>query len=215
MIPVEAEFGPWRTRTVAEVLAALVPPDLPRIPVIAVDGRSASGKTTLSARLAEEALDAAVVHTDDVAWHHGFFDWADLLRQGVLGPVRAGQLPVSYRPPAWRARGRDGAIEVPASCRLLLVEGVGVGRRELSPLFDALVWVQSDAAEARRRGIERDGGGHAEVAFWDEWDREELAFLAADRSWERADVVVAGTPVRPHGRGELVVADTTVRPSPR
>lgn len=56
------------------------------------------------------------------------------------------------------------------------------------------IWVQSDLVEARRRGLERDGGGEEGVRFWDEWDREEVPFLAEDRPWERAAAIVCGTP---------------------
>ena len=48
--------------------------------------------------------------------------------------------------------------------------------------------------EANRRGIARDGGGHAATDFWWEWDAEEQPFLAEDRPWERADIVACGTP---------------------
>lgn len=34
-----------------------------------------------------------------------------------------------------------------------------------------------------------------------------MPFLAADRPWERADLVVAGTPDRPYGPAEILVAD--------
>src|SRR5580698_5431215 len=88
--------------------------------VLAVDGRSSSGKTTLAARLRDAVPGSAVVHTDDIAWWHSRFDWADLLTDGVLIPVRAGR-PVSFRPPQWEERQRDGAIEVPAGCPLLIV----------------------------------------------------------------------------------------------
>jgi hypothetical protein len=152
-----------------------------------------------------------IVHTDDVAWHHSFFDWDDLLVQGVLEPVRRG-LPVHYRPPAWEARGREGAIEVPAGLDLLVVEGVGAGRRELSDLVDAVVWVQSDFAEAERRGIARDvahgvnGDLDQATDFWERWMAEELAFLADQRPWERAHVAVAGTVTTAPDRNEVLVA---------
>jgi hypothetical protein len=164
--PGEPVAGPWRVVPAGQVLALLGHPR-----VLAVDGRSAGGKTTAAARLAAAVPGATVVHTDDVAWHHSFFDWADLLAEGVLDPVRRG-LPVEYRPPAWDERSREGAITVAAGCPLVIVEGVGAGRRELAARFDALVWVQSDAAAAARtRGIERDGPGSD--AFWDEWAAEE------------------------------------------
>ncbi|HST64815.1 MAG TPA: hypothetical protein VLM05_06475 [Mycobacteriales bacterium] len=207
LFPGEPAFGPWRAEAISAVLARTGPGTR----IVAVDGRSAGGKTTCATRLAATVPGATVVHTDDVAWYEAFFDWARLLRDGVLAPVRAGEA-VAFRPPAWERRGRDGAIEVPASCPLLVVEGVGVSRRELSAFFDLRLWVQSDRVEARRRGIERDGGT-AHEAFWDEWDAEEIPFLAADRPWERADLIVAGGAERPYDPAtELLVAEPRMNP---
>ena len=129
-----------------------------RPPVLAVDGRSAGGKTTLAGRLAAAMPGAVVVHTDDVAWWHAAFDWVDLLVDGVLAPVRRGAA-VSYRPPKWDERGRPGAIEVPAGASLVVVEGVGAGRRELTGLLDGVVWVRTDPDEAARRDAVRVAAG--------------------------------------------------------
>jgi hypothetical protein len=189
--------------------AAGAPAGRPR--VVAIDGRSGSGKSTLADRLHAAVPVSVVVHTDDVAWHQSFLDWVDLLATGVLEPVRRGQ-PVRYRPPAWDARGRPGAIEVAAGLDMVLVEGVGAGRRELAHLVDAVVWVQSDPAEAERRGLDRDVASGADgdrdqaAAFWREWMAEEVPFLEDQRPWERACVVVAGTPTVPHDPGQVVVA---------
>lgn len=68
-----------------------------------MDGRSASGKSTLAAVLSSAVPGSVAVQTDDVAWHHSFFNWADLLRDGVLVPARAGR-EVRFRPPAWEQR---------------------------------------------------------------------------------------------------------------
>jgi hypothetical protein len=91
---------------------------------------------------------AAIVHTDNVAWYECAFNWVGLLTSGVLEPVRRGEA-VAFCPPAWDARSREGAIEVPAGIALLLVEGVGSGRRSLAPLLDAVVYVQRDAEVSR------------------------------------------------------------------
>ena len=194
--PEEPEVGAWRAIDVQRLVRSLV--DSAGEPVVvAVDGRSAGGKTTLAQRLVATHPQAALVHTDDVAWNHSFFGWDDVLRRGVLEPVRRGEQ-VSFRPPAWDAHERSGAIEVPPRTQLLVVEGVGSSRQALADFVDASVWVQSDVAEARRRGIARDielgRTPDAAVEFWDRWDGEEVAFLAADRPWERADVVACGTP---------------------
>src|SRR5690349_12329173 len=72
--------------------------------IVAIDGRSSSGKTTLAARIAAAVPDSRVVHTDDIAWHHAVLDWAGLLADGVLRPFRSGRT-VSYRPPQWDRHG--------------------------------------------------------------------------------------------------------------
>ncbi len=160
--------------------------------VVAVDGRSAAGKSTLAGALAAGRPGWAVVHTDDVAWWHSYFDWADLLTAGVLAPAHQGR-PVSYRPPAWDERGRDGAVEVPAGTRVLVVEGVGSSRAELRPWLDLAVWVHTPVATVLDREAERIRTGHTEAALSQDWLPAEAAFLAADRPWSRADVVVSGT----------------------
>ncbi len=193
----EPELGPWWPEPVADVAGRLLGIAWGRRAgstrtgplVVAVDGRSAGGKSTAASRLAAATAGAVVVHTDDFAWHHGFFDWDELLVEGVLRPAGRGEA-VSFRPPAWVERGREGAVEVPADSTAVLLEGVGSSRSSLAPWLDATVWVQSDEAAAYRRGIERDvvlGRNRAEaVAFWDQWMAHERPFLAADRPWQRA-----------------------------
>jgi hypothetical protein len=205
----EQAAGPWQVVSLAALAAMLAPRE--RVPagrpwILAVDGRSGSGKTTLARRIRDQVPASALVHTDDIAWNQAMFDWAGLLAHGVLEPARRGEA-VSFRPPAWRERGRVGAIEVPQDLDLLIVEGAGAARRELMHLIDAAAWVQADMAEAERRGIERDGGDAEAVAFWNEWMAEELPFMARERPWMRADVIVAGSPDFPYDTArEAVIA---------
>ena len=165
--------------------------------VVAVDGRSAGGKTSFARRLADAIDGARIVHTDDIAWHHGVLNWDHLLRDGVLRPFRAG-LPVSYRPPQYDLRGRAGAIEVPASCPLLIVEGVGSGRLDLAGEYDAVVWVETDVKLTEERDGARMAAGEVSTADYESWMAEEIPFQAAQRTWERADLVVAGYPAVPY-----------------
>ena len=198
--PDEPAADGWTPSSPDDVLAALVrrvPRPANRPWVIAVDGRSASGKTTIAAQLAAASGRGAVVHADDLAWHEPMFGWERLLIQ-VLELCRSGQ-GVFLRPPAWEAKGREGQVMVPPSAATIVVEGVGSSQRAGAHLLDAAVWVQSDADEAERRGIERDvasgvnGSPEESIAFWHEWDRHETEFLSRDRPWERADLIVAGT----------------------
>ncbi len=172
------------------------PPDSGRR-LILVDGRSGSGKSTITGVLAAE-LGAAVIHTDDIAWWLHPVAWDDALVDGVLKPWSAGQA-VRYRPPGWIDKGRPGHVEVPADARVLIVEGVGAGRARLAAMADRVVWVQADRPEARRRGIERDmvleSSSRADAeAFWEDWASNEDPFIASDQPWTRADLVVNATP---------------------
>ena len=183
--------------------------------VLAVDGRSSSGKTTLAARAQAAVPGSVVVHTDDIAWWHSRFGWADLLIDGILIPLHRAE-PVTFQPPGWAEHGRGGSIDVPAGCPLLIIEGVGAGRREAVHLVDALIWVQSDHREAERRSLARVGqpGGPRTVRDLREWMAEEEPFLADQRPWERADLVAAGTPQIPFDPlTELVVAQPPRRGS--
>ena len=212
----EPAAGPWQVVPLAQLVRMLRPrkgAPAGRPWVLAVDGRSGSGKTTLAERIRGAVPASTVVHTDDVAWCQAMFDWTDLLIGGLLEPVHCGE-PVSYRPPAWGERNRAGAIEVPQGRELVIVGGAGAARRELMDLVDAVVWVQSDMAEAERRGIERDSGDAAAVSFWHLWMAEELPFMARQRPWTRANVIAAGTPGVPHDPAtEVVIAEADSRSS--
>ena len=194
--PGEPPLGPWRIVPVQDVIRVIYdaqqrPPDRPWI--LAVDGRGAGGKSTLANVLHQAVPASTVVHTDDVAWHHSFFGWSDLLIENILKPVRNGEA-VNYQPPGWIATGRPGAIEIAADLDLVVVEGVGASRTEVTPWIDRSIWVQSDFDEAERRGIARDGGTEDVIRFWHEWMAEEIVFLQQHRPWERAAVIVNGTP---------------------
>jgi hypothetical protein len=174
--------------------------------VVGVDGHSGSGKTTLALGLAAQDRGIALVHTDDLAWHHSFFDWGQQLIDHLLAPLRRGDATIFYRPPAWIARGRPGAISVPADAAAVLVEGVGSCRREVRSFLDATVWVHARPDVARRRVIAK-GIGTEELI--DDWMTQENAFLAEQRPWESADLLVAGElgqPSRDGSYGNVVTA---------
>ena len=198
----------WSRYTVGNLLAQLLPgwPQVAALSVVGVNGRSRAGKSTVAARIAAAAENVAVVHTDDIAWHHSFFEWSDDLIANVLRPLRQSGPPVSFIPAAWTQRGRPGAIAVPADTRIVLVEGVGATRIEMQPWLDSSIWVETDPTEAMRRTIalDRDPPG-----FVDEWMRAEQAHLSGDRPWARAAAWVSGQ----HPLGEIVYARINDRPS--
>jgi hypothetical protein len=213
LAPEEPAGGPWRAMPLSGAIETLVQLGARRVAsgrgiVLAVDGRSSSGKTTLAARLDGAIAHSAVVHTDDIAWRHSRFGWSDLLIDGILAPFRREEA-VNFRPPRWAEHGRQGSIHIPAACAVLIVEGVGVARADTAPLVDAIVWVQADQQETERRSLARVGqpGGSRSVDAHRDWMEEEEPFLAQQRPWERADLLVAGTPPIPFDpSAEVVVA---------
>src|ERR1700722_16111938 len=103
LAPEETEAGPWRAELLSTVIESLTQHELAdassgRPAVLAVDGRSSSGKTTLAARIGQAVPGSTVIHTDDIAWAHSRFGWADLLIDGVLIPARRGPAG-RFRPP--------------------------------------------------------------------------------------------------------------------
>lgn len=165
-----------------------LPPSCGPVQLVAVDGHAGSGKTTFAGRLAAALGGAPVVHLDDLATHREPFGWTGRLREQVLEPLAAGR-DAEHRVYDWTLRRFAGTAAVPAA-PVVLVEGVGAGRRAVRPWLARVIWMELDAASARRRGEERDGPELAE--FWAGWARAESAHFAADPSRPYAATRVDG-----------------------
>ncbi|MEU7474736.1 hypothetical protein AB0A63_02050 [Lentzea sp. NPDC042327] len=227
--PGEVEAAGWRVVPLGEVVRRLVggggsavevgvrptadgpsgahqPGLVPRPVIVGIDGRGGAGKSALAERLHHAVPRSWVVHTDDIAWNQAYFDWAGLLTENVLRPLHRGEA-VEFRPPAWVAHDRPGAVVVPAGADVVWVEGTGVVRAELGPWLDASVWVQGDLDEQERRLVARDGDSPEQQRHVAAWLAEEVPFLEREQPWLRAAVVVNGTPELPHDPAtEIVVA---------
>jgi uridine kinase len=175
---------------VAEVLSALrgAPVRAGRTRVVAVDGRSGAGKTRLAGLLAGE-LGAAVVSLEDLygGWD-GLERGVDLLVSQVLEPLAAGRAARVPRYDWAAARWAEHAVLDPPA--VLIVEGVGTGARRAAAYASLLVWLDAPGAVRKRRALDRDGETFA--PYWDMWAAQEDALLAAERTPERADLVVDG-----------------------
>ena len=157
-----------------------------RTRVVAVDGRSGAGKSSLAARL-QAGLLAPVVALEDLygGWD-GLERGVDLLVSDVLEPLSAGR---AARVPRydWVARdwGVPWALEPPG---VLIVEGAGAGARRAAAYASVLIWIEEPAAVRKRRALDRDGAAYA--PYWDMWAAQEDAMLARERTPERADLVI-------------------------
>ncbi|MEZ0090085.1 uridine kinase [Streptacidiphilus sp. EB129] len=168
----------------AELLG--LPPRCGPVRLVAVDGHAGSGKTTFAEALGAALGGAPVIHLDDLATHEQLFDWSERLNDEVLRPLARGET-ARHRVYDWEARRFLGVREIPPA-PVVLVEGVGAGRRALRPRLSGLLWLDLPAAVARARGEARDGPAQAE--FWRGWVRAEAAHFAADPSRPFADLFV-------------------------
>lgn len=169
----------------ADDLRAL-PPSCGPVRIVAVDGHAGSGKSTFSARLAAALGGAPVLHLDDLATHEELFGWVERLRDQVLLPFARGEA-ARYAPYDWTER-RFGPARALEPAPVVLVEGVGAGRRDLRPRLAALCWMERGREAAWERGRRRDGAGLTE--FWDGWTAAEERHFADDPSRPFADALV-------------------------
>ncbi|CAM5233625.1 hypothetical protein SCYAM73S_08171 [Streptomyces cyaneofuscatus] len=128
----------------------------------------------------------AGVHLDDLATHEELFGWVGRLRDQVLLPLARGES-ARYAPYDWTER-RFGPARSLEPAPVVLVEGVGAGRREVRPWLAALCGWSWSGAGVWGRGRARDGAGLAE--FWDGWIAAGGRHFAADPSRPFAHVLV-------------------------
>ena len=157
--------------------------------LVGIDGCGGAGKSTFAARLSSSLDNAAVIHTDDFASHDVPIDWWPRMLQLVIEPLLRGE-PASYRPYDWTTRRiADADITVQPQV-VVIIEGVGATRKAWRDKLALRIWVDCPRDMRLQRGIERDG--EELRAFWLQWMRAEDDYLAAERPYEYADVIVDG-----------------------
>lgn len=142
--------------------------------LIAIDGRSGSGKTAYAARHFPQAT---VVHMDDLyAGWSGLSSAPTSLAQQVLAPLRRGE-PAAYRRFDWHAGTFAELLEVvPAD--LIVVEGVGSSAPPAEQLYDERIWLTAPEPVRKARALARDGETFA--PHWAQWAAQEDALFPDD-----------------------------------
>jgi len=184
----------WKEENLAVLVAEIL--NVSSKPLILIDGKAGSGKTSFATKLAEN-LNANMVATDDVAWWLDPIHWDGELLTGIIEPWQNGEN-VAYRPSGWMKKDRAGFIMVDAS-KALVIEGSGACRKTLREMATYSIWVDTDPDVARERVIQRDlaNGENGETLeavteFTDWWDAILDPFLAAEAAWKHANVIVSG-----------------------
>ncbi|MBT2553065.1 chorismate-binding protein [Arthrobacter sp. ISL-5] len=158
--------------------------------IIAIDGRSGAGKTTLAIELAARLRNhhkVSLFHLEDIypGWN-GLAAGVERYVTTVLAPLRRGE-PATWISWDW-ARHYDGDARVTLPAEIVIVEGVGAAAAAARPLLDAVIWADSPDDERRTRALERDGDTYE--PYWDQWAAQESELLASDSIREHADVRV-------------------------
>jgi uridine kinase len=170
--------------------------------VVAVDGRSGTGKSTLSAWIARH-LGATVIDQDDFyaggtieAWQRltprekadRVIDWRRV-RGEALQPLRAGRR-ASWRPFDWEAMAGLASEPITAQpSRIVILDGAYSSRPELTDLIDLSILVTLPDVVRRARLMQREGEEF--MSEWHAiWDEAEEFYFGAVRPPETFDVVI-------------------------
>jgi uridine kinase len=166
-----------RAAAVERLARWIADPPLAHPTRVAVDGVTASGKSTLARELADalSQLGRPVIHLSMDGFHHprarrhrqgresaiGYYedayDFAALARQVLepLGPSGGRRYRTSVIDLATDAATAEPPRIAPADA-VLLVDGTFLQRPEIHDLWDERIWVNTPIDVARRRGVERD-----------------------------------------------------------
>ena len=153
---------------------------------IGVDGKGATGKTTLAGQIAAVFPGSVVVHIDDFA-RPDVRGWElDRFVRQILTPLLAGR-PGRYQ--RWDFDRNVGAEwhTVPVGVPVI-VEGVSATDERLGVPWDFTIWVEVPYQLRLARALERDGPELMERWLTD-WMPSEDAYEKEQRPQERVDLV--------------------------
>lgn len=175
-----------------ESLLALIA-DSPALPsggrIIAVDGRSGAGKTTVATALAA-ALRCPILTVDDLCPGWDGLSQVPALLAATLEPLAQGRTG-QFRRYDWIAGEPGGDVRLPPT-DWLVVDGVGSGSLLCRPSLSYLIWIEADEAQRKERALARDGAVFARV--WDRWAAQESALFEQEQTAAAADAVLTEDP---------------------
>lgn len=167
-------------------------PDPARTRIIAIDGPSGAGKTSLSLTLADELSRKGLTRPQVVSMDDLYPGWSglsagvELAAESVLEPLSRG-VDGRFKRWDWSRNQRGDQVLVPAKDWLIL-EGVGSGARKCRPYLAGLIWLEAEEPIRYRRTVQRDGDETR--AHWGQWARQEDALFRLDETRGNADVII-------------------------
>lgn len=187
--------GSWHE--LAEKIAAQVLELVDRgnsMPIVLIDGRSNSGKSTLAAEVQNLIFKNGesaprVVHMDDLylGWS-GLQAGADYLNRFILKPLSDSYI-AQWREFDWANPGepgyeaRNGEWREFAGGTPLIIEGCGALNQLSAQVANIKIWLEVPQEIRHHRWLEREGSAE----HWAEWAAQEEEFYAREKSSELAD----------------------------
>lgn len=158
--------------------------------IIAIDGRSGAGKTTLAVELAARLRahhKVSLFHLEDIypGWD-GLAAGVERYISTVLTALSRGQA-ASWTSWDWENH-YDGDARVTLPAEIVIVEGVGAAAEAARPMLDAVIWAESPDDVRRTRALDRDGATYE--PYWDLWAAQEEEWLGRDNVPGHADLRV-------------------------
>lgn len=168
-------------------------------PIILIDGRAGSGKSSFAEELRNELFkqsDSAptLVHMDDLypGWD-GLQGGAGYLLQNILQPIASGK-PAFWQKWDWETGQRGDSAEPGNGWRelsggnTLIVEGCGSLSRQSREIANLAVWIEADRKSRKDRWHIRDSGKFDD--HWGLWQAQEDDFYQVEKSDQLADWII-------------------------
>jgi uridine kinase len=167
-------------------------------PIILIDGRAGSGKSTFARLLQDQVFQETrqspkVIHMDDL-----YPGWEGL-SQGSLYMVEQILKPLNQNTKAqwqrwdWTNKVRGGTDPGNGwrefdGQNLLIVEGCGAVTAQSAELADLTIWIEAPRQTRRERFEARDRGAFSN--FWASWSAQEDEFYQEQRSEQLCELTV-------------------------
>ena len=167
-------------------------------PVVLIDGRSGSGKSTFASLMRNLVFEAdrhspKVIHMDDLypGWE-GLEAGAIYLSEQILRPLnQTGR--ADWQRWDW-SKSQRGANDSGNGWRsfdgqnLLIVEGCGSVTEASKNLADLTIWLESPSSTRMARFLPRDGGKFKD--HWNQWSAQEDDFYATHKSKQLCEIAI-------------------------
>lgn len=158
-------------------------------PIILIDGRACSGKSTLAKELQNslflegESL-PRVIHMDDLylGWD-GLAEGVDYLKRVILSPLLT-RGTANWQEYDWELGKRNSWREFSGGTPLI-IEGCGAINQYTASIAQLSVWLEVPEEIRRARWVERDGNRFED--YYDMWSAQELDFIAQEHPEQLAN----------------------------